>query len=127
MKFLGKNGAAIPSHLPNLLVAPRHFLPLPKTYTCKYPPTRSLTMPLPKYIVRLTADERAQLDDLIRTGKRAGWAGTMGRLPRQWSVAPRRCTGYARRSWRRDCRRPYSGRNPPVASIARSTESKRPT
>jgi transposase len=28
-------------------------------------------MPLPTYIVRLTADERAQLDDLIRTGKRA--------------------------------------------------------
>jgi transposase len=28
-------------------------------------------MPLPRYIVRLTADERAQLDDLIRTGKRA--------------------------------------------------------
>ena len=28
-------------------------------------------MPLPKYIVRLTADERTQLDDLIRTGKRA--------------------------------------------------------
>lgn len=28
-------------------------------------------MPLPKYIVRLTADERAQLDDLIRTGKQA--------------------------------------------------------
>lgn len=28
-------------------------------------------MPLPKYIVRLTADERAELDNLIRTGKRA--------------------------------------------------------
>lgn len=28
-------------------------------------------MPLPKYIVRLTDEERAQLDDLIRTGKRA--------------------------------------------------------
>ncbi len=28
-------------------------------------------MPLPKYIVRLTADERAQLDNLIRTGKQA--------------------------------------------------------
>jgi hypothetical protein len=28
-------------------------------------------MPLPKYIVRLTADERAPLEDLIRTGKRA--------------------------------------------------------
>ena len=28
-------------------------------------------MPLPKYIVRLTAEERAELDDLIRTGKRA--------------------------------------------------------
>ena len=36
-----------------------------------YAPTRSLTLPLPKYIVRLTADERAELDDLIRTGKRA--------------------------------------------------------
>lgn len=28
-------------------------------------------MSLPKYIVRLTAEERAQLEDLIRTGKRA--------------------------------------------------------
>lgn len=28
-------------------------------------------MPLPKYIVRLTDEERTQLDDLIRTGKRA--------------------------------------------------------
>lgn len=28
-------------------------------------------MPLPKYIVRLTAEERAELDELIRTGKRA--------------------------------------------------------
>jgi transposase len=28
-------------------------------------------MPLPKYIVHLTADERAELDELIRTGKRA--------------------------------------------------------
>ena len=28
-------------------------------------------MPLPKYVVRLTAEERAELDDLIRTGKRA--------------------------------------------------------
>jgi hypothetical protein len=28
-------------------------------------------MPLPKYLVRLTADERTQLDDLIRTGTRA--------------------------------------------------------
>src|SRR5512135_2166748 len=35
------------------------------------PPTRNLTMPLPKYIVRLTAEERAELDELIRTGKRA--------------------------------------------------------
>lgn len=28
-------------------------------------------MPLPKYIVRLTTNERAELNDLIRTGKRA--------------------------------------------------------
>ena len=28
-------------------------------------------MPLPKFIVRLTDEERTQLDDLIRTGKRA--------------------------------------------------------
>ena len=28
-------------------------------------------MPLPKYIVHLTAEERTELDDLIRTGKRA--------------------------------------------------------
>jgi transposase len=31
-------------------------------------------MPLPKYIVRLTAEERAHLEDLIRTGKRAASA-----------------------------------------------------
>src|SRR5512143_2514353 len=34
-------------------------------------PTQNPTMPLPKYIVRLTANERAELNDLIRTGKRA--------------------------------------------------------
>src|SRR5512134_1353036 len=34
-------------------------------------PPRSLTMPLPKYVVRLTVEERAELEDLIRTGKRA--------------------------------------------------------
>jgi transposase len=28
-------------------------------------------VPLPKYIVRLTAEERTELEDLIRTGKRA--------------------------------------------------------
>ena len=28
-------------------------------------------MPLPKYMVRLTDEERTQLDDLIRTGQRA--------------------------------------------------------
>ena len=28
-------------------------------------------MPLPKYIVRLTAEERTELEELIRTGKRA--------------------------------------------------------
>jgi transposase len=28
-------------------------------------------MPLPKYVVRLTDEERAELEDLIRTGKRA--------------------------------------------------------
>jgi len=31
-------------------------------------------MPLPKYIVRLTANERTELNDLIRTGKRAASA-----------------------------------------------------
>ena len=31
-------------------------------------------MPLPKYIVRLTAEERDPLEDLIRTGKRAASA-----------------------------------------------------
>lgn len=31
-------------------------------------------MPLPKYIVRLSAEERTELDDLIRTGKRAASA-----------------------------------------------------
>src|SRR5512144_405582 len=35
------------------------------------PPTRNPTMPLPKYIVRLAANERDELNDLIRTGKRA--------------------------------------------------------
>jgi transposase len=34
-------------------------------------PTRSLTMPLPKYIVRLTDAERIHLEELSRTGKRA--------------------------------------------------------
>ncbi|MCC9000784.1 MAG: IS630 family transposase, partial [Candidatus Contendobacter sp.] len=28
-------------------------------------------MPLPKYIVRLTTEERTELEDLIHTGKRA--------------------------------------------------------
>ncbi len=28
-------------------------------------------MPLPKYIVRLSAEERTELEELIRTGKRA--------------------------------------------------------
>src|SRR5512144_1784246 len=40
-------------------------------FPVEIPPTRNLTMPLPKYIVRLTADERAELDNRIRTGKRA--------------------------------------------------------
>ena len=31
-------------------------------------------MPLPKYIFRLTAEERTELEDLIRTGKRAASA-----------------------------------------------------
>jgi hypothetical protein len=61
-------------------------------------------MPLPKYIVRLTDEERTRLDDLIRTGKRAasvliharillkadagrtGRAGTTGGSPRRWSA-----------------------------------------
>ena len=56
-------------------------------------------MPLPKYIVRLTANERVELNDLIRSGKQAasvliharillkpipartGQAGTMRRFP----------------------------------------------
>jgi hypothetical protein len=33
--------------------------------------TRNPTMPRPKYVVRLTDEERAELNDLIRTGKRA--------------------------------------------------------
>src|SRR5512144_314313 len=33
--------------------------------------TRNPTMPRPKYVVRLTADERIELDNRIRTGKRA--------------------------------------------------------
>src|SRR5512144_1840671 len=40
-------------------------------FPVEIPLTRNLTMPLSKYIVRLTADERAALDNLIRTGKRA--------------------------------------------------------
>ena len=35
------------------------------------PPTWNLTMPRPKYIVRSTDEERIQLEDLTRTGKRA--------------------------------------------------------
>src|SRR5512134_1433929 len=37
-------------------------------------------MPRPKYIVRLTADERTELDDLIRTGKRAASALVHARI-----------------------------------------------
>jgi hypothetical protein len=37
-------------------------------------------MPLPKYIVRLTAEERAQLKELIRTGKRAASVLTHARI-----------------------------------------------
>ena len=37
-------------------------------------------MPLPKYIVRLTTEERAELDDLIRTGKRAASVLTHARI-----------------------------------------------
>ena len=37
-------------------------------------------MPLPKYIVRLTANERAELNDLIRTGKRAASVLTHARI-----------------------------------------------
>ena len=75
-------------------------------------------MPLPKHIVRLTDEERAELEELIRTGKRAASvliharillkadagrtdrAGTTTGSPRRWSVGPRRCTGSVRRSWR---------------------------
>jgi len=35
------------------------------------PPTWNLTMPRLKYLVRLTDEERIQLEDLTRTGKRA--------------------------------------------------------
>jgi transposase len=35
------------------------------------PLTRSLAMPLPKYMVRLTDEERTPLEELTRTGKRA--------------------------------------------------------
>ena len=37
-------------------------------------PIWSLIVPPPKYIVRLSAEERTELDDLIRTGKRAASA-----------------------------------------------------
>jgi len=37
-------------------------------------------MPLPKYIVRLRAEERAQLEELIRTGKRAASVLTHARI-----------------------------------------------
>jgi len=37
-------------------------------------------MPLPKYIVRLTANEHAELNDLIRTGKRAASVLTHARI-----------------------------------------------
>jgi transposase len=37
-------------------------------------------MPLPKYIVRLTVEERDQLEDLICTGKRAASALTHARI-----------------------------------------------
>jgi transposase len=37
-------------------------------------------MPLPKYIVRLSAEERAHLEELIRTGKRAASVLTHARI-----------------------------------------------
>lgn len=37
-------------------------------------------MPRPKYVVRLTAEERTELDDLIRTGKRAASVLLHGRI-----------------------------------------------
>src|SRR5512144_682121 len=49
-------------------------------FPVEIPLTRNLTMPLPKYIVRLTADERAALDNLIRTGKRAASVSLHARI-----------------------------------------------
>jgi transposase len=37
-------------------------------------------MPLPKYVVRLTLEERARLEDLIRTGQRAASVLTHARI-----------------------------------------------
>ena len=45
-------------------------------------------MPSPKYMVRLTAEERAELDDLIRTGKRAASAIIHARILLKADASP---------------------------------------
>ena len=45
-------------------------------------------MPLPKYLVGLTADERTQLDDLIRTGTRAASVLIHARILLKTDVGP---------------------------------------
>ena len=102
-------------------------------------------MPLPKYIVRLTAEERTELEDLIRTGKRAasvliharillkadfgeggpGWDDK--RIAEAVECGASTVYRSARRWSKRGSRRRCSGRSPPAGSIASSMAPKRPT
>ncbi|MBK8538350.1 MAG: hypothetical protein IPL59_26685 [Candidatus Competibacteraceae bacterium] len=76
-------------------------------------------MPLPKYVVRLTAEERAELDDLIRTGKRAASVLIHARiLAEALECGASRGTECAKRSWREASRRRCSARSPRAGSLA---------
>jgi len=109
------------------------------------PPTWNLTMPRLKYLVRLTDEERIQLEDLTRTGKRAAsvilharillkadaGAGGPGwdddRIAEAVECGASTVYRVRRRSWKRACRRRCSARSRPVGSIASWTAPRRPT
>jgi hypothetical protein len=100
-------------------------------------------MPLPKYSVRLTAEERLELEDLIRRGKRAASGLLHARILLKadagagepgWNDDPiaKAMEGGAstvyrvrRAGGRRASRRRCCARSPPAGRIASSTASKR--
>src|SRR5512143_4165970 len=102
-------------------------------------------MPLPTYIVRLTANERTELNDLIRTGKRAASVLIHARMLLKadagadgpgWddaqiaeAVACGASTVYRVRQAfvEEGLLAALLRKNPPVASIASSSGSRRPT